>query len=62
LIGEGVLSEAVLRPEDLRGADELAVVNSLRGWQCATLRIDNDVTGGGLTSGLSTRERESKVD
>jgi para-aminobenzoate synthetase/4-amino-4-deoxychorismate lyase len=62
LIGEGVLSEAVLRPEDLRGADELAVVNSLRGWQCATLRIDNDVTGGGLTSGPSTRERESKVD
>ena len=37
LIDEGVLTEAVLRPEDLRRADELAVVNSLRGWQRATL-------------------------
>ncbi len=27
----------VLRPEDLHRADELAVVNSLRGWQGATL-------------------------
>jgi para-aminobenzoate synthetase/4-amino-4-deoxychorismate lyase len=37
LIDEGVLVEAVLRPEDLRGAEEVAVVNSLRGWQRATL-------------------------
>jgi para-aminobenzoate synthetase/4-amino-4-deoxychorismate lyase len=42
LIDEGVLTEAVLRPEDLRGADEIAVVNSLRGWQRATLRCDVD--------------------
>ncbi len=37
LIDEGVLTEKVLRPEDLHRADELAVVNSLRGWQGATL-------------------------
>ncbi len=39
LIEEGVLVEATLRPEDLRSADGLAVVNSLRGWQDAELML-----------------------
>ncbi|HEY1761831.1 MAG TPA: bifunctional anthranilate synthase component I family protein/class IV aminotransferase [Acidimicrobiales bacterium] len=47
LIDEGVLVEAVLRPEDLRGATELAVVNSLRGWQCATLLDSEESSSGG---------------
>ncbi len=37
LVDAGVLAERTLRPEDLRAADELAVVNSLRGWRSATL-------------------------
>jgi len=37
LIERGVLTEAVLTPDDLRTADELAVVNSLRGWRRAVL-------------------------
>jgi para-aminobenzoate synthetase/4-amino-4-deoxychorismate lyase len=45
LIAEGALAEAVLRLEDLRGADELAVVNSLRGWQRAALMSDDDGSG-----------------
>jgi para-aminobenzoate synthetase/4-amino-4-deoxychorismate lyase len=50
LIDEGVLTEGVLRPDDLRGADELAVVNSLRGWQCATLWTDDDPSNGRLSA------------
>jgi para-aminobenzoate synthetase/4-amino-4-deoxychorismate lyase len=37
LVARGVLRERVLRPADLRRADELALVNSLRGWRQATL-------------------------
>lgn len=37
LLEDGALEEAVLRPEVLESADELAVFNSLRGWQRATL-------------------------
>jgi para-aminobenzoate synthetase/4-amino-4-deoxychorismate lyase len=40
LISEGVLVEATLRPDDLRSADEVAVINSLRGWQEAELFDD----------------------
>lgn len=50
LLREGVLTEAVVRPEDLRGADELAVLNSLRGWQRATLWTDDDTPGGRVAS------------
>jgi para-aminobenzoate synthetase / 4-amino-4-deoxychorismate lyase len=44
LIDAGALVERVLRPEDLRAADELAVVNSLRGWQPAALWARDDTT------------------
>jgi para-aminobenzoate synthetase/4-amino-4-deoxychorismate lyase len=37
LLDDGTLTEGVLRPADLRVADELAVFNSLRGWQRAEL-------------------------
>jgi para-aminobenzoate synthetase / 4-amino-4-deoxychorismate lyase len=37
LVACGVLRERVLRPADLRRADDLALVNSLRGWRPATL-------------------------
>ncbi|MDE3065637.1 MAG: aminotransferase class IV, partial [Acidobacteriota bacterium] len=37
LLEEGRLVEAVLTPADLRGADEIAVINSLRGWRRAVL-------------------------
>ncbi len=37
LIEQGVLREAVLTPHQLRHADGLAVVNSLRGWRDAVL-------------------------
>ncbi len=37
LIEQGVLSEAVLTPHQLRHADALAVINSLRGWRDAVL-------------------------
>jgi para-aminobenzoate synthetase / 4-amino-4-deoxychorismate lyase len=37
LVAGGVLRERVLRPADLRRAEELALVNSLRGWRTATL-------------------------
>ncbi len=37
LIERGELTEATLRPEDLVAAEELAVVNSLRGWRKAVL-------------------------
>jgi para-aminobenzoate synthetase / 4-amino-4-deoxychorismate lyase len=37
LLERGELTEATLRPEDLVAADELAVVNSLRGWRTAVL-------------------------
>jgi para-aminobenzoate synthetase/4-amino-4-deoxychorismate lyase len=50
LIREGVLTEAVVRPEDLSSADELAVLNSLRGWQRATLSADDETSGGGVES------------
>ena len=40
LIERGVLVEAALRPEELRRADGLALVNSLRGWQDAQLLTD----------------------
>lgn len=40
LIEAGTLRERVLLPDDLRAADELAVVNSLRGWRTATLWSD----------------------
>jgi para-aminobenzoate synthetase/4-amino-4-deoxychorismate lyase len=38
LVEEGVLVEATIRPADLHAADEIAVVNSLRGWRRAVLR------------------------
>jgi para-aminobenzoate synthetase/4-amino-4-deoxychorismate lyase len=58
LLDEGVLAEAVLRPEDLHGADELAVVNSLRGWQRATLWTDGDSSNVELsTDALDPRSR-----
>ncbi len=50
LVEEGVLIERVLRPEDLRGADELAVVNSLRGWQPARLWTGGESFEGALAS------------
>ncbi|MFI5035302.1 MAG: aminodeoxychorismate synthase component I [Acidimicrobiales bacterium] len=37
LLDEGELVESVLTLDDLRAADELAVVNSLRGWRAAKL-------------------------
>lgn len=37
LLEVGVLSERVLTPRDLRSADELAVISSLRGWRSAVL-------------------------
>lgn len=37
LVADGVLRERVLRPADLRRAEDLALVNSLRGWRSATL-------------------------
>ena len=37
LVSDGVLAERVLRPADLRRADGLALVNSLRGWRPAVL-------------------------
>ena len=37
LLERGELREATLRPEDLVAAEELAVVNSLRGWRTAVL-------------------------
>ncbi len=37
LLAEGVLAERVLRPADLAGGAELAVVSSLRGWRPAVL-------------------------
>jgi para-aminobenzoate synthetase / 4-amino-4-deoxychorismate lyase len=37
LLEAGVLTEAVVTPQDLAAADELAVVNSLRGWRAAVL-------------------------
>jgi para-aminobenzoate synthetase/4-amino-4-deoxychorismate lyase len=37
LLAEGALHERVLRPADLRRAEDLALVNSLRGWRSATL-------------------------
>jgi hypothetical protein len=37
LIDDGEVVEATLRPEDLRLADEAAVINSLGGWQQAAL-------------------------
>ncbi|HWD95192.1 MAG TPA: chorismate-binding protein [Acidimicrobiales bacterium] len=58
LIEEGVLMEADLRPEDLFAADELAVVNSLRGWQVATLwRGEDPERGGSATVSVGQRTR-----
>ena len=37
LLDEGVLRERELTPDDLRAAEGLAVVNSLRGWRAAVL-------------------------
>ena len=37
LVADGVLAERVLRPADLDAAEELALVNSLRGWRPAVL-------------------------
>lgn len=37
LLARGELAERVLRPDDLRRAEGLALVNSLRGWRGATL-------------------------
>jgi para-aminobenzoate synthetase/4-amino-4-deoxychorismate lyase len=37
LVAGGVLHGRILRPADLRRADDLALVNSLRGWRQATL-------------------------
>ncbi|SEO45752.1 chorismate-binding protein [Trujillonella endophytica] len=37
LVAAGVLAERALRPADLRAAEELALVNSLRGWRPAVL-------------------------
>jgi para-aminobenzoate synthetase/4-amino-4-deoxychorismate lyase len=57
LIEEGALREAVLRPQDLLSADELAVVNSLRGWQRARLLVGEDSSG----EGTSTVPLDSRV-
>jgi para-aminobenzoate synthetase/4-amino-4-deoxychorismate lyase len=53
LVEEGALVERVLRPDDLRNADELAVVNSLRGWQAATLWTGDE----SLKAGAASRSR-----
>jgi para-aminobenzoate synthetase/4-amino-4-deoxychorismate lyase len=37
LVADGVLHERVLRPADLHRAEDLALVNSLRGWRSAML-------------------------
>jgi para-aminobenzoate synthetase / 4-amino-4-deoxychorismate lyase len=37
LVTDGVLRERILRPADLHRAEDLALVNSLRGWRSATL-------------------------
>lgn len=50
LLDDGTLCEGVLRPSDLLGADELAVFNSLRGWERATLCDDE-----GASSRLGSR-------
>jgi para-aminobenzoate synthetase / 4-amino-4-deoxychorismate lyase len=58
LIEEHVLVEAVLRPEDLHRADELAVVNSLRGWQRAVMWTDDGASSEGAAMdsfGVSSR-------
>ncbi len=39
LIERGVLVETTMRPEDIRSAERLAIVNSLRGWQDAELLV-----------------------
>lgn len=42
MLDDNVVEESVLRPNDLRSADELAVFSSLRGWQCAALADGDD--------------------
>ncbi|MDN5930093.1 MAG: aminodeoxychorismate synthase component I [Pseudonocardia sp.] len=37
LVARGLLAERVLWPDDLRHAEDLALVNSLRGWRCAVI-------------------------
>jgi para-aminobenzoate synthetase/4-amino-4-deoxychorismate lyase len=55
LVDAGELVERILRPEDLRAADELAVVNSLRGWRPATLLAHDESTTSGPSSGPNAR-------
>jgi para-aminobenzoate synthetase/4-amino-4-deoxychorismate lyase len=57
LIEEGVLLEATLTLEDLRGADELAVVNSLRGWRDAEL-VDGPAPPATLVHGALSTTRQ----
>jgi para-aminobenzoate synthetase/4-amino-4-deoxychorismate lyase len=57
LVDAGVVTEAILRPEDLRGAGDLAVVSSLRGWQRATLWTDD----AGATGNLSTNSPRTRI-
>ncbi len=58
LLEDGTLTEGVLRPSDLRAADELAIFNSLRGWQRATL-VDNRVVS--APSPLDSRGGEGQL-
>ena len=45
LLELGLLHERVLDVEDLHGADEVAVLNSLRGWRPARLLVDEGRPG-----------------
>ncbi|MDN5725476.1 MAG: aminotransferase class IV, partial [Propionibacteriales bacterium] len=40
-LDDGTLHERTLRPQDLRRAEEIAVISSLRGWRSATLEVDH---------------------
>ncbi len=41
LLRRGEVRERVLRPEDLRGAEEVWLVNSVRGWMRAAVASDD---------------------
>ena len=67
LIEQGMLSEAILTPQQLRHADGLAVINSLRGWQDAVLATDEASPGalsapGDSRRGQGTTSRTSILD
>ncbi len=55
LLAEGRIEEARIRLEDLAAAEEILLVNSVRGWMRCRLRRDQDGLRSAITGGRSTR-------